>query len=44
MFELVQYGIAMGGSHENLLKQAYKSTDDVANDGIYNALVEMKLI
>lgn len=44
MFELVQYGIAMGGSHENLLKHAYKTTDSVAQDGIYNALIEMKII
>ncbi|MGL5821643.1 MAG: HAD family hydrolase [Sarcina sp.] len=44
MFELVEYGIAMGDSHQELLKHAYAKTDNVANEGIYNALVKMELI
>lgn len=44
MFQFVEHGIAMGDSHETLLPHAYDHTQDVANDGIYNALVKMKMI
>lgn len=44
MFELVAHGIAMGDSHERLLEHAYDTTDTVANEGIYNALVKLNMI
>ena len=44
MFELVAHGIAMGDSHEDLLKHAYDNTDSVEEEGIYNALIKMNMI
>ncbi|MGL5616675.1 MAG: HAD family hydrolase [Sarcina sp.] len=44
MFQLVGKGIAMGGSHEELLKHAYDVTEDVANEGIYKGLEKLSLI
>lgn len=44
MFQTVKYGIAMGDSHERLLPHAYKNTENVHNDGIYKALIALKLI
>ena len=44
MFEYVKYGIAMGGSHDKLVKIAYDNTDNVANEGVYKALEKMKMI
>ncbi|MGL5066629.1 MAG: HAD family hydrolase [Sarcina sp.] len=44
MFELVKHGIAMGHSHLDLLKHAYDTTESVEDEGIYKALVKMKMI
>ncbi|MGG5460618.1 HAD family hydrolase [Clostridium sp. B9] len=44
MFQTVKYGIAMGDAHETLIPHAYKQTENVPNDGIYKALVELELI
>lgn len=44
MFQMVKYGIAMGDSHERLLPHAYKNTENVNNDGIYKALIDLNLI
>lgn len=44
MFKAVKYGIAMGNSEEIVKKNAYYITEDVHNDGIYNALKKYKCI
>lgn len=44
MFQRVKYGIAMGDAHETLLPHAYKQTENVPNEGIYKALLELGLI
>ena len=44
MFQRVKYGIAMGDSHETLIPHAYKQTENVQNEGIYKALLELGLI
>lgn len=44
MFQTVNCGIAMGGSHENLLPHSKRTTESVKNEGIYKALIDMGLI
>ena len=44
MFQIVKYGIAMGDAHETLIPHAYKQTENVPNEGIYKALLELGLI
>ena len=44
MFQRVKYGIAMGDAHETLIPHAYKQTENVPNEGIYKALLELGLI
>lgn len=44
MFQRVKYGIAMGEAHETLIPHAYKQTENVPNEGIYKALLELGLI
>ena len=42
--EKMIYGIAMGDAHETLIPHAYKQTENVPNEGIYKALLELGLI
>lgn len=44
MFQAVKYGIAMGGSPKELLAQSFMQTGSVVEEGIYEALKELKLI
>lgn len=44
MLKIVKYGIAMGNGTEEIKAIAFDITDDVANDGIYNALIKYKVI
>ena len=44
MFELVNISVAMGNAKDNLKKCATYITDDIDNDGIYNALSHFNLI
>lgn len=44
MIKTVKYGIAMGNGTEEIKSIAFDVTDDVANDGIYNALKKYKVI
>lgn len=44
MFQVVKYGIAMGGYHKRLEPYAYDFTEDVENEGIEKALKKLKLI
>ena len=44
MFEFVNIAVAMGNSKEELKKCATYITDDIDNDGIYNALLHFHLI
>ena len=44
MMELVKYSTAMGNAVEEIKSIAYMTTDNVSNNGIYNALKKYKLI
>ena len=44
MLQYVQYGIAMGNSSDEFKQKINYITDDIDKDGIYNALVNFKLI
>lgn len=44
MLQMVKYGIAMGNGTDEIKAIAYDVTDDVAHDGIYNALKKYKAI
>lgn len=44
MFEYVKLAIAMGNANDNVKKAADDITDDIDNDGIYNALKKYNII
>lgn len=44
MIKMVKYGIAMGNGTKEIKEIAFDVTDDVSNDGIYNALIKYKAI
>lgn len=44
MLEFVQIGVAMGNAHDEVKKHADYITDDIDNDGIYNALKHFQII
>lgn len=44
MFEFVNISVAMGNAKDELKKSATYITDDIDNDGIYNALKHFKII
>lgn len=44
MFEMVKYGICLGNGKEEAKKYAYYVTDNIENDGLYNALKHFKVI
>lgn len=44
MLQMVKYGIAMGNGTDEIKENSYDVTDDVAHDGIYNALKKYKAI
>lgn len=44
MLEKVKIGVAMGNSNKDIKNAADIITDDIDNDGVYNALTKLKLI
>ncbi len=44
MFKYVKYGICLGNGKEEAKKYAYFVTDNIEDDGIYNALKKFNLI
>ena len=44
MFEYVKYGICLGNGKDEAKKHAYYVTDNIENDGIYNALQKFGLL
>jgi len=44
MFNEVKYGVAVGNAKQELKDKAYLVTDHLANDGVYKALKELKVI
>lgn len=44
MFDLIPLSIAMGNASEEVKKHAYEVTDDIDENGIYNALKKHKII
>ena len=44
MFQMVKYGICLGNGKDEAKKYAYYVTDNIENDGLFNALKHFNII